>query len=100
MRVSIKHHFLITGHIGLLQNHRLMEQGIKTYVIPQMTGIQYENRLNLFNSKVIINKFYFQVRSEVTNRKLLRLVGFTEIDVKKSLICVMELEKVNHFVKI
>lgn len=77
-----------------------MEQGIKTYVIPQMTGIQYENRLNLFNSKVIINKFYFQVRSEVTNRKLLRLVGFTEIDVKKSLICVMELEKVNHFVKI
>lgn len=64
-----------------------------------MTGIQYQKRLDLLNPKAITGNFYFQVRSDLINTKLIKLVGFTQITVKKLLIYVMELEKVSDFVK-
>lgn len=70
------------------------------YIIPQMTGIQYQKRLDVFNPTAITSNFYFQVRSELINGKSIRLVGFTQIVVKKLLACVMELENISDFVKI
>lgn len=70
------------------------------YIIPQMTGIQYWKRLDLFNPKAITSNFYFQIRSELINGKLIRLVRFTQVAVKQLLICGTELEKVSDFVKI